>query len=75
MKDLAFVLHRVNAGDRVTLYTDVYGTWRLELRTGWLRRKVHVELELADVETVKQALRSRRDVPGHTISAQPRRGG
>ena len=62
MHDLAFVLRHVKAGTKIKLYTDIYGAWLVEFRTGWLKRKIKVELEAHDVERLKDALRSRRHV-------------
>jgi hypothetical protein len=70
MADLAAVLHHVNAGKKIQIYTDIYGAWRVEYRTGWLlRRTVRVELESADVAKVKEALRKRRGAHAKSGSA------
>lgn len=59
-KNLALVLGHINAGRKVRLYTDVFGAWLVEVPTGWLGRKVKVELEKNEIDQVKDALRSRR---------------
>jgi hypothetical protein len=61
MSRLALVMQHVGAGHKIRMYTDVYGAWSAEIKTGWLfQRTVSVDLELPEVEKIKDALRRRR---------------
>jgi hypothetical protein len=59
-KNLSLVLSHIQAGRKISLYTDIYGAWLVEVPTGWLGRKVKVELESNEIAHIKDALRSRR---------------
>jgi hypothetical protein len=61
MHDFNYVLEQVRAGEKIRIYSDIYGARLAEFRVGWLlRRKVKVELEPGEVDRLKDALRRRR---------------
>ena len=61
MYDLNYVLQQVAAGEKIRIFTDIYGARSAEFRTGWLRRTIKVELEPREIERLKDALRRRRE--------------
>jgi hypothetical protein len=63
MSNLAFVMERLQRGDKVRFLQDYYGGQHVELSRGWLlERKIRVPLSDEQIALVKAALHSRRDV-------------
>lgn len=61
MSDLAHVMQRIDAGDKVRCYEDFYGRQWIELRRGWLLpRKVRYDLTNDQMMAVREALSLRR---------------
>jgi hypothetical protein len=61
MADLAFVMQRVDEGDKVQIFQDFYGRQWLELSRGWLlKRKTRVQLKADEMMKVRAVLDSRR---------------
>lgn len=61
MSDLAYVMQRIDAGDRVRCFEDFYGRQWIELRRGWLLpRKARYDLTNDQMMSVRRALSLRR---------------
>jgi hypothetical protein len=61
MSNLAFVMERLQRGDRVRFLQDYYGGQHVELCRGWLiERKIRVPLSDEQIAQVKAVLHSSR---------------
>jgi hypothetical protein len=64
MSNLAFVMERLQRGDKVRFLQDYYGGQHVELSRGWLfERKIRVPLSDEQIAQVKAVLHSRRHEP------------
>jgi hypothetical protein len=60
MSDMAFVLRRLESGDRIRFVQGYYGQQWIELSRGWLlRRKTRITLPPDQIMQIKRALEQR----------------
>ena len=66
-------MQHVDAGTKIGIYTDVFGARMVEFRTGWLRRRIKLELEPVEIGHLKEALRARREgrTPATNVAFAP----
>ena len=61
MRDISYVIQRIDAGDKVRCFEDFYGRQWIELRRPWLLfHKKRYSLTNDQMMTVRQALSQRR---------------